>query len=139
MVRLPWLCLRSLIVVVVVVVIAASLFADWLVRVAVVRLHKALHEVAGCIHVDMKPMQLLVDDNLRVMVNDFNSVHVMGISPTDGTFCPVKSRKRNRLEPWPSPENYAGQVRRKSARLFMCPHDQHNTLLSPNMTHCCHP
>lgn len=80
-------------------------------RVSLVRLNKALHEV-GCVHVDLKPMQLLVDDNRRVMVNDFNSVHVMGISPTDGTFCPVQTKKRNRLQPWPSPENYAGQVRR---------------------------
>ncbi|CAM9401003.1 unnamed protein product [Ectocarpus fasciculatus] len=70
---------------------------------------QALHEVAGCIHVDMKPMQLLVDDNRRVMVNDFNSVHVMSISPSGGAFCPAESPKRNRLTPWPSPENYAGQ------------------------------
>ncbi|CAB1098986.1 unnamed protein product [Ectocarpus sp. CCAP 1310/34] len=37
-------------------------------------------------------------------------VHVMDISPTDGAFCPVHAKKRNRLAPWPSPENYAGQT-----------------------------
>ncbi|CAN0242297.1 unnamed protein product [Ectocarpus sp. 12 AP-2014] len=78
---------------------------------------QALHEV-GCVHVDLKPMQLLVDDNLRVMVNDFNSVHVMGISPTDGAFCPVKAQKRNRLEPWPSPENYAGQPLTETSDIY---------------------
>ncbi|CBJ32471.1 similar to TAK1 (TGF-beta-activated kinase) [Ectocarpus siliculosus] len=78
---------------------------------------QALHEV-GCVHVDLKPMQLLVDDNRRVMVNDFNSVHVMGISPTDGAFCPVRAKKRNRLEAWPSPENYAGQPLTETSDIY---------------------
>lgn len=71
---------------------------------------QALHEIAGCLHIDLKPMQLLVDDNGVVKLNDFNSVHVLSKSTTDGKFCPTQSSKRNRREPWPSPENYAGQV-----------------------------
>eukprot|EP00903_Cladosiphon_okamuranus_P015281 g14121.t1 len=71
---------------------------------------QALHEIAGCLHIDLKPMQLLVDEEGRVKLNDFNSVHVMNRNPMDGTFCPAWSAKRNRREPWPSPENFAGKL-----------------------------
>ncbi|CAN0149692.1 unnamed protein product, partial [Ectocarpus sp. 12 AP-2014] len=71
---------------------------------------QALHEIAGSIHVDLKPQQLLIDDDGRVMLNDFNSAHIMSISQAgDGTACPAQSTKRNLPTPWPSPENYAGE------------------------------
>ncbi|CAM9461262.1 unnamed protein product, partial [Hapterophycus canaliculatus] len=69
---------------------------------------QALHEIAGSVHVDMKPQQLLVDVDGRVMLNDFNSAHIMNVA-RDGTFCPVHSGKRRRHTPWPSPENYEGK------------------------------
>ncbi|CAN0305441.1 unnamed protein product [Scytosiphon promiscuus] len=68
-----------------------------------------LHEVAGAVHVDMKPQQLLIDDDGRVMLNDFNSAHIMSVA-SDGTYCPVQSGKRRRRTPWPSPENFQGKV-----------------------------
>lgn len=71
---------------------------------------QALHEIAGSIHVDMKPQQLLIDETGRVMVNDFNSAHIMSVA-RDGTLCPVQSAKRRRPTPWPAPENYDGKVR----------------------------
>lgn len=70
---------------------------------------QALHEVAVSIYVDMKPQQLLVDETGRVMLNDFNSAHAMGVA-SDGKLCPVHSAKRNRPTPWPSPESYQGKV-----------------------------
>ncbi|CAN0318902.1 unnamed protein product [Ectocarpus sp. 6 AP-2014] len=71
---------------------------------------QALHEAAGSIHVDLKPQQLLIDDDGRVMLNDFNSAHIMSISQAgDGMACPAQSTKRNLPTPWPSPENYAGE------------------------------
>lgn len=73
---------------------------------------QALHEIAGGLHIDLKPMQLLVDEEGRVKLNDFNSVHVLSRNPADGKFCPAQASKRNRREPWPSPENYAGKVHR---------------------------
>lgn len=72
---------------------------------------QALHEIAGGLHVDLKPQQLLVDERGRLKLNDFNSAHIMSINPLDGTYCPVQATKRNRLTPWPSPENYAGEVK----------------------------
>ncbi|CAM9157974.1 unnamed protein product, partial [Ectocarpus fasciculatus] len=71
---------------------------------------QVLHEVAGAIHVDLKPQQLLIDDYGRVMLNDFNSAHIMSVSQAgDGAVCPTQSNKRNLPTPWPSPENYAGE------------------------------
>ncbi|CAM9384814.1 unnamed protein product, partial [Hapterophycus canaliculatus] len=75
---------------------------------------QALHEVAGSIHVDMKPQQLLIDENGRVMVNDFNSAHIMSVAE-DGTLCPVQTAKRRRPTPWPAPENYEGKVFQRSS------------------------
>ena len=66
--------------------------------------------MTGCLHVDLKPEQLLIDEEGRIMLNDFNRVHVMSVSPTDGSFCPVESARRSRHTPWPSPENYMGEV-----------------------------
>ena len=76
----------------------------------VYRWFQALHEIAGALHIDLKPMQLLVDEEGRVKLNDFNSVHVLSRNPADGRFCPAQSSKRKRREPWPSPENFAGKV-----------------------------
>lgn len=73
---------------------------------------QALHEIAGSIHVDLKPQQLLIDETGRVMVNDFNSAHIMSVA-RDGTLCPVQSAKRRRPTPWPAPENYEGKVSQK--------------------------
>lgn len=60
-------------------------------------------------------MQLLVDEDGRVKLNDFNSVRVLSIDPNGGEFCPAPSSKRRRVEPWPSPENYAGKVQTRFA------------------------
>lgn len=73
-------------------------------------LSQALHEIAHSIHVDLKPRQLFVGDGGRVVLNDFNSAKVTSTSPSTGMPCPARSSKRNKLAPWPSPENYAGQV-----------------------------
>eukprot|EP00752_Nemacystus_decipiens_P013824 g12273.t1 len=62
---------------------------------------QALHEIAGGLHIDLKPMQLLVDEEGRVKLNDFNSVHILSINPANGKFCPAQASKRNRREPWP--------------------------------------
>ena len=77
---------------------------------------QALHEVAGGVHMDMKPQQLLVDDFGRGKVNDFNSVHIMSSRrDVEGEFCPVRSSKPQRVIPWRAPENLAGKVRKQSS------------------------
>lgn len=59
------------------------------------------------------PEQFLVDDSSgRLMLNDFNRVHVMSKDPTGGKYCPLESPRRRRHIPWPSPENYAGELQR---------------------------
>lgn len=73
-------------------------------------LPQALHEVAGCIHFDLNPQQLLVDGTGSILLSDFNICQVMSVNPTDGKYCPVESARRTRHIPWASPENYAGKV-----------------------------
>lgn len=78
------------------------------------RLLQALHEIVGGVHMDMKPQQLLIDDNGRGKVNDFNGIHLMGSSPDgEGEFCPTHAGKPIRMVPWRSPENVAGEVRER--------------------------
>ncbi|CAN0150732.1 unnamed protein product [Ectocarpus sp. 4 AP-2014] len=70
----------------------------------------ALHEIAGAIHLDMKPQQLLIDDAGRGKVNDFNSVHLMSADASgDGKHCPILTGRPARLVPWRAPENMAGK------------------------------
>ncbi|CAM9758446.1 unnamed protein product, partial [Ectocarpus sp. 6 AP-2014] len=70
----------------------------------------ALHEIAGAIHLDMKPQQLLIDDAGRGKVNDFNSVHLMSADASaDGKHCPILTGKPARLVPWRAPEIMAGK------------------------------
>ncbi|CBJ30240.1 serine/threonine protein kinase [Ectocarpus siliculosus] len=71
---------------------------------------QALHEIAGAIHLDMKPQQLLIDDAGRGKVNDFNSVHLMSADASaDGKHCPILTGRPARLVPWRAPENIAGK------------------------------
>ncbi|CAN0104628.1 unnamed protein product, partial [Ectocarpus sp. 8 AP-2014] len=71
---------------------------------------QALHEIAGAIHLDMKPQQLLIDDAGRGKVNDFNSVHLMSADASaDGKHCPILTGRPARLVPWRAPENMAGK------------------------------
>ncbi|CAM9874359.1 unnamed protein product, partial [Ectocarpus fasciculatus] len=75
---------------------------------------QALHEIAGAIHLDMKPQQLLIDNTGRAKVNDFNSVQLMGTDAfSDGKHCPIVTAKAARLVPWRAPEIMAGKVRRR--------------------------
>ncbi|CAB1104278.1 unnamed protein product [Ectocarpus sp. CCAP 1310/34] len=71
----------------------------------------ALHEIAGAIHLDMKPQQLLIDNAGRGKVNDFNSVQLMSADHSgDGKHCPILTGRPARLVPWKAPENIAGKV-----------------------------
>eukprot|EP00903_Cladosiphon_okamuranus_P006811 g6639.t1 len=71
---------------------------------------QALHEIARGAHMDMKPQQLLVDDKGHAKVNDFNSIHLMGLNPdVPGELCSSRAGKPIRMVPWRSPENVAGE------------------------------
>ncbi|CAM9894012.1 unnamed protein product [Laminaria digitata] len=71
---------------------------------------QALHEasVAPIVHFDMKPRQLLLAEDGRVMVNDFNAAHFMGARGS-GVSCPFTRHGKGRVVAWRSPENIAGK------------------------------
>lgn len=72
---------------------------------------QALHEasVAPIVHFDMKPQQLLIDNDGRVMVNDFNMAQFMGVHGS-GVSCPFTTHGRCSVVAWRAPENIAGKV-----------------------------
>ncbi|CAN0458617.1 unnamed protein product [Scytosiphon promiscuus] len=71
---------------------------------------QALHEasIAPIVQFDMKPHQLLVAEDGRVMLNDFNAAQFMGTRPS-GAPCPMQ-RSAARVTLWQAPEHIAGKV-----------------------------
>ncbi|CAM9852018.1 unnamed protein product [Ectocarpus sp. 12 AP-2014] len=79
----------------------------------------ALHEIVGGIHFDMKPQQLLIDDDGTAVVNDFNALKLMGRSPgPDEAFCAVHGGTPSQLITWRPPENYAGKPLTEKADIY---------------------
>lgn len=72
---------------------------------------QALHEasIAPIVHFDMKPQQLLIDEDGRVMLNDFNLAQFMGTRES-GVSCPFETGGGCPVVPWRAPENIAGKV-----------------------------
>ena len=72
---------------------------------------QALHEasVASIVHFDMKPQQLLLVEDGRVMLNDFNMAQFMGTRGS-GVSCPFVVAGRWRVVSWQAPEKIAGKV-----------------------------
>ncbi|CBN74430.1 Serine/threonine-protein kinase pkn5 [Ectocarpus siliculosus] len=70
---------------------------------------QALHEAPGgaIVHFDMKPQQLMVDDQGRLKINDLNMCSFTD-ADADGNTCPYESTA-SRVGPWRSPENIAGE------------------------------
>ena len=72
---------------------------------------QALHEAARApiVHFDMKPQQLLIDKDGRVMLNDFNMAQFMGTHGS-GVPCPFDTDGGCSVVAWRAPENIAGKV-----------------------------
>ncbi|CBN74836.1 serine/threonine/tyrosine kinase [Ectocarpus siliculosus] len=80
---------------------------------------QALHEIVGGIHFDMKPQQLLIDDDGTAVINDFNALKLMGRSPgPDEAFCAVHGGTPAQLITWRPPENYAGKPLTEKADIY---------------------
>lgn len=74
---------------------------------------RALHEAADgpIVHYDVKPAQLLVTENGRVKLNDFNVAWFMSRG-TDGSPCAFNVKGDARQPgPWRAPEYLSGKVR----------------------------
>lgn len=79
---------------------------------------QALHEasIAPIVHFDIKPQQLLLGEDGRLMLNDFNMAQFMGIRGS-GVSCPLRMKRGCRAVAWRAPENIAGKV------IYMCCND----------------
>lgn len=71
---------------------------------------QAIHEasIAPIVQFDMKPHQLLVAEDGRVMLNDFNAAQFMGTRPS-GAPCPMQ-RSAAQVTLWQAPEHIAGKL-----------------------------
>lgn len=79
---------------------------------------QAIHEasIAPIVQFDMKPHQLLVAEDGRVMLNDFNAAQFMGTRPS-GAPCPMQ-RSAAQVTLWQAPEHIAGKVMKKNRPLY---------------------
>ncbi|CAN0078548.1 unnamed protein product [Ectocarpus fasciculatus] len=80
---------------------------------------QARHPIVGAVHFDMKPQQLLIDEDGTAVVNDFNALKLMGTSPGhDKMFCAVHGGTPAQLIAWRPPENYAGKPLTEKADIY---------------------
>lgn len=72
---------------------------------------QALHEgsFAPIVHFDIKPQQLLLGEDGRLMLNDFNMAQLLGTRGS-GVSCPFETKHGCRAVAWRAPENIAGKV-----------------------------
>lgn len=72
---------------------------------------QALHEasIAPIVHFDLKPQQLLLAEDGRLMLNDFNMARFMGTHGS-GAACPFNITGRWTVGAWQAPEKIAGKV-----------------------------
>lgn len=79
----------------------------------------ALHEAADApiVHFDVKLSQLLIQDNGRVRLADYNLAYFMGTS-SDGSPCHFNKKSATRNGNWrKSPEFASGKVRKKPSEV----------------------
>lgn len=74
---------------------------------------QALHEAPGgpIVHFDLKPQQLLLDQEGRLKINDLNMCRFMARDGRGDT-CPFSTPHAATRKRWRSPENMAGEVRK---------------------------